>query len=664
VATHGGTFVPDPSWPTIVELATELWGQPTERRRDEVRWGTNGSKRVTPSKNVWKDEKSGEAGGYIKLWDKARPGERLPPRTDRLGKQAKSGNGHDTRHPLSTDIGTTYDYPGTAADPRLIQVVRTKSGKPRRFLQRQPLGNDQWQYTVSDIPDHDRRLYLLAELHAAPLGERVWICAGEKDTDRLFNAGLTATTNIGGEGKWRTEYAEEFSGRHCVVLQDNDATGEKHVAAVANSLHGIAASVRVLLLPGLPPKGDVSDFLDAGHTLSELDQLADAAPVYVPQYNGGIWDAGDDDYTTIPPRGWLLGTTFCRQFMSSLLADGGVGKTAVRLAQLISLASGRPLTGEHVFQRCRVLILSLEDGRNELRRRVYALMRHYRITPADLKGWLFLGAPKGVRLAELKDGVPEVGPLKAYLEDAIRTYRLDIISLDPFVKTHSLPENSNDAIDWVCTLAAEMAIEHDIAFDSPHHTNKGVNATPGDSNRGRGATAHKDAGRLVDTLTPMSPDEAEEFSVPEKERRSLIRMDNAKVNIAPPATEAKWFRLVSVPLGNPTPQYPQGDHVQVVERWPPPQTWAGLDHPLLNTILDEIDAGLENGQRYSSSPAAKDRAAWRVVQAHAPGKTDKQCRAVIIAWLKSGTLFNQDYDDPVANKSRSGLSVNATKRPS
>jgi hypothetical protein len=377
----------------------------------------------------------------------------------------------------------------------------------------------------------------------------------------------------------------------------------------------------------------------------------------------GIWDAGDD-HDTPPPRGWLLGAIFCRQFMSSLLADGGVGKTAVRLVQLISLAIGRSLTGEHVFQRCRVLILSLEDSRDELRRRVKAVLRHFNLSPADVKGFLFLGAPKGIRLAEMKDNSPVIGPLKVYLENAIRTHRLDIISLDPFVKTHALPENSNDAIDWVCTIAAEMAIEHDIAFDSPHHTSKGLNATPGDANRGRGATAQKDAGRLVYTLTPMSTEEAKEFSVPEAERRSLIRMDNAKVNIAPPSTEAKWFRLVSVPLDNATPQYPKGDHIQVAEPWTPPKTWEGLHHPLLNIILDDIEAGMENGRRYSNGSAATDRAAWRVVQNHASEKSEKQCRDIIAAWLRSGTLFTADYDDPVTRKTASGLRVNAAKRPS
>src|SRR5580704_6432285 len=85
------------------------------------------------------------------------------------------------------------------------------------------------------------------------------------------------------------------------------------------------------------------------------------------------WDVGEDD-EPIPPRGWLLGNVFCRRFVSSLMADGAVGKTALRIAQCLALATGRPLTGEHVFQRCRVLLVSLEDDRDELRRRVKAAM--------------------------------------------------------------------------------------------------------------------------------------------------------------------------------------------------------------------------------------------------------------------------------------------------
>ena len=51
-------------------------------------------------------------------------------------------------------------------------------------------------------------------------------------------------------------------------------------------------------------------------------------------------------------------------------------------------------------------------------------------------------------------------------------------------------------------------------MDVPHHTNKGL-AAAGDANKGRGATAAKDAARLVYTLTPMTPEEAKMLGLDE-----------------------------------------------------------------------------------------------------------------------------------------------------
>jgi RecA-family ATPase len=119
---------------------------------------------------------------------------------------------------------------------------------------------------------------------------------------------------------------------------------------------------------------------------AELDERADHLSV-----SGlGEWDAGDDD-APIPPRGWLLGNIFCRQFMSMLLAGGGVGKTALRYAQYLSLTTGRPLTGDHVFQRCRVLVVSLEDSPDELRRRMRAAM----LTGRPISGHIFAEGSHG-----------------------------------------------------------------------------------------------------------------------------------------------------------------------------------------------------------------------------------------------------------------------------
>lgn len=375
-----------------------------------------------------------------------------------------------------------------------------------------------------------------------------------------------------------------------------------------------------------------------------------------------VWDAGDDDYQ-IAPREWLLGTIFCRTFMSSLLADGGVGKTALRVAQLISLAIGRSLTGEHIFQRCRVLIVSLEDDRDELRRRVYAVIRHHGISPAELRGWLFLTAPKGLRLAEMKDGAPAAGKLEELLRKNIDRLKIDVVSLDPFIKSHGLPENDNNAIDFVCTLLTKIAIEKRCAVDAPHHTKKGQNEA-GNADNGRGASAMKGAGRLVYTLTPMSPDEGKQFGIAEAERRSFIRMDSGKVNIAPPAREAKWFRLVGVPLGNATDMYPRGDDVQTVEPWTPPDTWEAFDEITIDLILDEIGAGLASGSRFSGAPSARGaRAAWAVVIKHCPDKTEQQAREIIKTWLRNEVLYAKEYEDPEQRKSREGLFVNPVKRP-
>ena len=39
---------------------------------------------------------------------------------------------------------------------------------------------------------------------------------------------------------------------------------------MARNIHGVAASVKVMELPGLPEKGDVSDWIKAGGTKEQL----------------------------------------------------------------------------------------------------------------------------------------------------------------------------------------------------------------------------------------------------------------------------------------------------------------------------------------------------------------------------------------------------------
>jgi hypothetical protein len=315
-----------------------------------------------------------------------------------------------------------------------------------------------------------------------------------------------------------------------------------------------------------------------------------------------------------------------------------------------------------------VLLISLEDDRDELQRRTKAVLDHYGIDRSELKGWLFCAAPKLAKLAEMKDRTRAIGPLERQIRDAIGRCKPDVVSLYPFVKTHSLEENDSGDMDFVCDLLARMAVEYNVAVDSPHHVHKGQ-VTPGDADSGRGSSGIRDAGRLVYTLAPMSEADAKIFNINSDARFSYVRLDSAKVNLAVRSGKAEWFHLVGQPIGNATAEYPNGDTIQVVEPWSPPDAWAGTTSQGLNTILNDIERGMTDddgkptGRRYSNAPAAKDRQVWPVVQRHYPQKSEGECRTIIHAWLDSGLIYPEEYDDPVEYKPRKGLRVADAKRP-
>lgn len=170
-------------------------------------------------------------------------------------------------------IAATYPYTNEHGT-LLYEAVRFS---PKGFAQRRPNG-DGWTWKLDGV---QRVLYRLPQLLAAP-DAPVFIVEGEKDADNLTRLGCVATSNVGGAGKWRDEYNSYMRGRDIIILPDNDGPGRKHAAQVAQSLHGVAATVKVVALPGLPEKGDVSDWLRDGVTVDDLRDLADAAPLYAP----------------------------------------------------------------------------------------------------------------------------------------------------------------------------------------------------------------------------------------------------------------------------------------------------------------------------------------------------------------------------------------------
>jgi hypothetical protein len=108
------------------------------------------------------------------------------------------------------------------------------------------------------------------------------IAEGEKDADNLCALGIPATCNPGGAGKWRTGYDPLFACKTVIMLPDNDEAGLRHADDIDHPLLPFAGAVKLLILPDLPPKGDVSDWISSGGSRDQFFQLIQHAPAHVP----------------------------------------------------------------------------------------------------------------------------------------------------------------------------------------------------------------------------------------------------------------------------------------------------------------------------------------------------------------------------------------------
>ena len=187
-------------------------------------------------------------------------------------------------------IVASYDYLGP--DRKLVfQVTRWE---PKTFTQRRPDGDGGWINSVKDI---ELVPYHLPEILTA---EYVFIVEGEKDADALVALGLTATCNAQGAGKWRSEYNRWFAGKKVYILPDNDDPGQKHAQDVARHLSNVAEVVKIINLPGLQAKGDVSDWLKTGGSLDALLKLVETAPAWDSRTEVKQGRNGKNDYQEVP----------------------------------------------------------------------------------------------------------------------------------------------------------------------------------------------------------------------------------------------------------------------------------------------------------------------------------------------------------------------------
>ncbi len=67
---------------------------------------------------------------------------------------------------------------------------------------------------------------------------------------------IVTTCAPDGEGKWWGEYTKPLVGKVVRIIVDHDDKGEKRGQIVAKAIAAHVREVKIVHLPGLPPKGD------------------------------------------------------------------------------------------------------------------------------------------------------------------------------------------------------------------------------------------------------------------------------------------------------------------------------------------------------------------------------------------------------------------------
>ncbi len=399
----------------------------------------------------------------------------------------------------SPRIVATYNYVDES-EQALFEVVRFD---PKSFRQRRPDGCGGYIWNLDGVR---LVLYRLPELvKAVASGRLVFLVEGEKDTDNLRAIGMSATTNPMGAGKWRDEYSDFLRGADVIVLPDNDPqsktrtgnprfhsdgrpvrTGQDHAQDVARRLTNIAKSIRVLDLAAhwseCPKKGDISNWLDAGHGAEDLLRLVEITP---------LWRRSSDpgDGTKPEIKSGLLticaanvkpkhvdalwkdvknGIRLARGEHTIIAGEPGLGKSQISLAMAaaITIAGCWPL-GEGCAPLGSVIILAAEDSID------HTIVPRLIAAGADLSRIHFVQAAvaedgKAQRmfnfqadLAKLKALIREIGDVALVIIDSVTAYMGKIDS------------HKNTDVRAVLAPLGELAEERQVAIASVTHFTKG-----------------------------------------------------------------------------------------------------------------------------------------------------------------------------------------------
>lgn len=356
--------------------------------------------------------------------------------------------------------------------------------------------------------------------------------------------------------------------------------------------------------------------------------------------------------SSIPPRQLITINgmkSYAKGFLSVTGAAGGTGKSSLAIVEELSLAMGVDLFDkERKPLKCgrqRVWSMSLEDDETEHRRRVIAAMTYYNITPEQVDGWYFVtykaDSPVNVAMFDRVGGFI-VSPQVKQIEMTIRQNGIDVINVDPFVNTHSCPENDNVVMNKVADVWRSLAQKNNVSIGLTHHIRKGNGEVTADDLRG--AVALIGAARLVRVLAPMSQQEAVNYGIePDRHRFYFWVNPTAKANIVAPADSRTWYQMQSQPLNNGDDTW-EGDVLGVVEAWKAPSAMEGVtgDHVVMLarrlSIADDVFL-LSNTRESSQSKGWVGELVADILQLNLDDPVARaKVKSVVKSWASTNVL--------------------------
>jgi hypothetical protein len=351
------------------------------------------------------------------------------------------------------------------------------------------------------------------------------------------------------------------------------------------------------------------------------------------------------DPTTIPRRQFLYGFELRRRQVSAVVAPGAAGKTTLKIGRAICMATGKDMLGHRVWNGPhRVWLWNLEDDLEEVEKTVHAFLKLWEIDPSELGDRLYINGADSIGATGLKLAVEDnfggfklQRPVAEALIEELKRLEIDYLDIDPFVSSHSVDENSNQAIDAVSKEWLRIAHEANCAIGLAHHIRK-TTAAEFTAQDARGAGAMINAARSCLVLQRMSKETAEQFRIADCDRKSYFSVYDDKNNKAPPAQSAEWYEFVSVGLGNGDDTGPE-DSIGAIQRWQAPDSFGGVTARQLYNVQQMVDSHPHKTRKHSKSKDWVGKLVAHVLDLNLDDAGEaRRIEAMLRTWLSTGAL--------------------------